>query len=733
MLFSQHASTDLQTHLLLQEATSRETVRLFIKGDIENLRNDWSQYEAVQRLHSGNIASIEIPKDRVAELLFDPRIETIEYPNAPGVLLNDRMVVNNNIWQVHEGLGVLPQAYTGKGVVIGFLDTGIEINHPDFKNADGTSRIKWIWDQNLPNGPNTPADYGFGQEWNDIGIDQGLCTHVDPVSLAGHGSNVAGIGAGNGLAMNHMEGVATEADIIMVAVKLTTGFMSNVADGIDYVFKKADQLGKPCVINTSLGTYSGSHDAKDATAQFIESLLDAKPGRALVAAAGNAGDIPFHLGYDVTSDTNFTWFQYYAASGRVVFEFWADEAELNNVRFAIGAYNNADKTDRGRTAFINVISTLGLDVSTSNTYNETVMFGPDQIGQVTVFGSRNQGRYQIQVQVLTTYTGYYWALMMTGSGRFDGWNGNSTTGTSNMVNSGLPTAAEYPKIIRYELPDLNQTIVGSWACSDKVITVANYVNRTQYINFNGTITTLAGQTTLDIAPLSSTGPSRTGLLKPDVTASGNTILSAGPIGLLNGYKGTNPELLAPGGFHKRNGGTSMAAPVVSGIAALILERYPTFTYAQVNDAIVNTCYGDGYTGTLPNTRWGHGRVHAYNALAVEVGCTDPLAVNFNPFAQVDDGNCSYLQPVAGMDDVEGGRLVIQPNPASRFAEVFYSGSDATADLTLTDLAGRVVMKVGLPSSEGARRIDLDLLDSGIYFVRVDNGSRHAIEKLVVAR
>lgn len=727
---AQQPSIDPATRRLMQAEPSREMVRLFVRGDVTNLRADWSRYEAVEVLHAGNIVSIAIPQDRIKDLAVDTRIERIEYPNAPGMLMNDQMVINNCVWQVHEGLGALPQPYKGNGVVIGFIDSGIDFEHPDFKNADGATRIKWLWDQNDNTG--TAPSHGYGSEYDSSDIDQGLCPHVDPSASNGHGTNVAGIGSGNGLALNAMEGAAPEADIVVVAYK-SQNFLSNIADAVDYIFNKADQLGKPCVINISAGTYAGSHDGLDLTAQLIDGLLEAQTGRAVVAAAGNAGNVPFHLGYDVTDDTSFTWFQFTASPvNGVIFEFWGDIADLNNVDFAVGVFNNTNKTDRGRTAFINVINDLGLDVSTSASYSEDVFNGPNRIGIVDIYAQKEAGRYRIEVDITPDSTAYYWSLMTTGLGHLDLWSTTGLTGTSNMVTTGLPTVGQYPKIAFYKLPDLSQTMVSSWQCSEKVITVANYNNRSQYLNFSGTVTTVATPAQ-DIAVTSSSGPTRTGLLKPDVTATGNTTLTAGPKYIVDAFKGSNPTVLAQGGMHMRNGGTSMASPVVAGMAALILERYPNASYAQVKDMIMATCRGDSYTGPLPNTRWGHGKVCAYDALTAEVGCTDPTATNFNPFAVADDGSCIY--PASSVDEPQADAyLVLRSNPVSDRLLFAYRMAHSQTTIALTDLSGRIISEIEVPSSAGIASLDVADLAPGIYLLTMfGRNTVLASEKVIVIR
>ena len=134
--------------------------------------------------------------------------------------------------------------------------------------------------------------------------------HEDQTNYYGHGTNTSGIAAGNGLSNAQFTGCAPQADLIIVSSKFTSfSWTSTVADAVDYIFERAEFYGKPCVINASIGSYLGSHDGRDIPTQLINDKLDESSGRIMVCAAGNSGEAhPYHLGYEATNDTSFTWF-----------------------------------------------------------------------------------------------------------------------------------------------------------------------------------------------------------------------------------------------------------------------------------------------------------------------------------------------------------------------------------------------------------------------------------------
>ncbi len=711
-----HMINNELSRLLRHPELAPRQVSVFIKGNIPLIQQLTREQGGFFKYAAGDIASVRIPVEGLARFIGQRGIERIEYYPEPGVLLNDHMIVNNHVQEVHDGLGDLPQGYDGEGVIIGFLDTGIDITHPDFQNPDGTTRIRYIWDQFYPLAPNTPPQYGYGQEWDWNDINAGQCPHLDPWWHNGHGSNVAGVAASDGSAVNNYKGVAPKADIIMVAINEQEDFLMHVADGIDYIFKKANILGKPCVINTSVGTYFGSHDGRDLTSQIIDNLLEEKSGRAVVAAAGNAGKIPFHVGYTATQDTSFTWFKYNPDLSAVYFQVWSEEGQLENIHFSIGVDDPADFKHRGETRFYNILADLNMQDTTAAWFRDSIYFYQHRLGIIEVYIEKSFGRYGMDVIIYPDSLNYYWSFRTTGSGRIDIWSARYVTGTSDMVLAGLPSSSVYPDIVYYRFPDFKQTIVSSWQCSDHVLTMGNYVNRNHYIDYNGNLQTVNG-TAGDLAGSSSHGPTRDQRIKPDATASASGTLTTGALNYMNILIQVNPALVAPGGMHRINGGTSMASPVGAGIAALYFQRYPQATYREVIEAIRSTTYTDGFTGqNLPNNAWGYGKVSAYSALTVRRGCTDPAASNYDPQAQVDDSSCVYLTGIPGHDNPESLRLY--PSPAGEYTILHISGYQPGQTIRLLTPQGQVVMN--LPATGGEQFLSLKDLPAGLYFVTLQS-------------
>src|SRR3989454_9121415 len=181
---------------------------------------------------------------------------------------------------------------TGSGVIVGTFDTGIDWSHADFKHADGTTRILYLWDlttTGTPPGNVGGQDFTDGNECGAALIDAGGCTERD---IAAHGSHVAGIAAGNGSAgsANQYAGGAPNPDIIAGKGGAFGFSTARIITGIQYIFARADQLGRPAVVNLSLGTLFGPHDGTEAEEQAIDALSG--PGHLVVIAVGNDGSNP---------------------------------------------------------------------------------------------------------------------------------------------------------------------------------------------------------------------------------------------------------------------------------------------------------------------------------------------------------------------------------------------------------------------------------------------------------
>ena len=685
------AQSKLNAALAMKNEThSTEQIRVFVKGDINIIKELTASVQGKFGYSAGDIAVINISASALSIFVSNPKIQRIEAYPPHFTPMNDTMLLNNNVIPVHAGQTPLTQAYNGSGVIVGVIDSGVDFSHPDLQDSVGNTRIKYLWDQTLPVDVNTPS-YGYGQEWNAAGIDAGLAAAHNDISYNGHGTHVTGVAAGNGLASGTYKGVAPQADIIFVAFDFSSFNPTVMTDAVDYIYNKANLLGKPCVINASLGDYYGSHDGQDLQAQIISNMIDAQAGRAFVAAAGNAGDIPFHLGYTVTADTNFTFFN---SGGSFFIEMWADTNDLKNVDFSIGADQmSPSHSFRGNIPFSSIASHISIF------RNDTLFKNGNRIGRIQTYGDLIGGTYSMQFLIIPDSTTYNWRLITTGTGKFDCWN-------FNVVSSGIPSFATMPDSSFYKFPDLDQTIVSSFQCLDNVITVGNYTNRKSMLNYNSVLFVDPSRVPGRRHPNSSSGPTRDGRTKPDIAAPGDFIMSCSLLSNLPLDAVTYPDYYDPGGFHTLGGGTSAASPGVAGIAALYLQKNPGASAMDVKNAITSCTTTDGYTGAVPNNQYGYGKANAFTALT---GCL-----------------------TTEIPETESTNFLIYPNPSAADVPLMItitSGKTSTnTQLMIYNAMGQLISSQAITGAS----VKLGPLPSGVYFCKLlQDGKITATQKMIL--
>lgn len=581
---------------LNDKAFTEETVDVLVQGDIKNLLATLSGSAIRMKYYYGDIACLDLNYQAFPFLIASRFVSYIEYlPAKKGsnAFLADSMYKVNRLECIRNGQNPFGKMYTGQGVVIGIVDSGIDLTHPDFKDESGKTRVRYLWDQSVTSGQQIPAPLGYGQEWNSSDIDRGLCTHSDR-SISGHGTFVTGIAAGNGNAPGAVQGCAPNAELVIVSLDPTRGGPM-IADAIKYLIDKAEVLGKPLVINLSYGFQYGSHDGTGLETKLAERMLSDLPGRVLIAAAGNSGNSKFHIKYQSGPGCEgFTWIN---SSGREIeFSLFSDLSKIGHLSFSVGTsrenYSELKQTDYVN--FKNVHSIVKTD---------TLFSGPNRIGIVKRCGSINSsGVCEIYFKIIPDSSDHLWRLEVKGKGEFDAWN-------MGFISEGLPLLEVYPRMKNYLWPDHHSSLANGLQCSKEVITVGSYVNNMDYLDEKNNVHTVGGTVSI----YSSSGPTRDGRIKPDILATGEHILSCLDQKIKN-KPVTQQVLIMKDGYHWVGSGTSFASALVSGWAALYLQKYPKATNRQVKWAIINNAWKDKYTGDkLPDFKCGYGKLDGYRS------------------------------------------------------------------------------------------------------------------------
>lgn len=269
---------------------------------------------------TGGYAIIQIKESQIKELAAFPEVEFIEKPKSLYFQIENGRRVScidevqaapffSSIGQ--EGLEDNQQKkqsfpLLGKDVLIGIVDSGIDYENPDFRNADGTTRILALWDQTLQNGK-PPQGYHIGTEFTSEQINEALRMGVREEryrivpsrDTSGHGTAVAGIAAGNGRGSKNgkYRGAAPEAGLLIVKMGGAgeTGFprTTQLMRGVDYIVRKAEELKKPVAINISFGNTYGSHDGTSLLERYLNTVSE-RWKNVICVGSGNEGTTAGH-------------------------------------------------------------------------------------------------------------------------------------------------------------------------------------------------------------------------------------------------------------------------------------------------------------------------------------------------------------------------------------------------------------------------------------------------------
>ena len=251
----------------------------------------------------GRYAIVTLPESMLDEYSRRPQIEFIEKPTR--LYFEDLFSKEAScITQVQRNEpGNL--RLTGRGVLIGIVDSGVDYRHPAFLTADGKSRILRLWDQSIPGNP--PEGYATGTEYTNEEINEALSLSVQEGRRlvpsedgSGHGTAVLGVAAGSDFSRGAVNrGVAYESDLLVVKMGIprqdsfprTTELMQ----GVDYLVRQAIRLGRPIALNLSFGNNYGSHRGDS----LLETYLDNVSGmgkNVICVGMGNNGNDALHTG-----------------------------------------------------------------------------------------------------------------------------------------------------------------------------------------------------------------------------------------------------------------------------------------------------------------------------------------------------------------------------------------------------------------------------------------------------
>ncbi len=663
---------------------------VFVHGNADSCAAAVASVGGSVRLRLPNLLTALLPRHKVADLAAATAVERLEAA-ARMDICRDSIQRDIGADLVHEGALPLPRGYSGQGVIVAVIDIGLDFRHPEFRRAGdpGASRILWLWDQAAQQGPGPPG-YSYGREYSRSDIEDEIdgtpANAIDVSTLADvHGTHVASIAAGLG-------GIAPAAELIFVNLPPGQALSTNVAEAVDYVFGKAADLGRPCVVNISLGNQNHAMDGRDALSRALDALVAAAPGRFICAAAGNEGASDRHWGnFDVGAAPRWV----YSAGGSCDLRLRVPDSAMASLEFSLSILRVSSKSREGSTQWRS-LATLSDGAEEADT-----IFAADGQSPVAIFSwssaGLGAGHREVQVSACASFPSstHHYSIAVRGRGRFHSWG--AFIANPRIINGGLPFDDQYQK------PDKG-VFLRSPAIANNVLAVGAYVNRSRYLDIRGRWHAAESGAAGVLSIHSSHGPSSDGRIKPDICAPGDIVIAA-----RSSLTNVNAEDLVGDGSHMVLSGTSMACPATSGAVALLLERFPRASFASIREALISSARHDVFStagGPLPNSRWGHGKLDIFAALQA------PTLTEVRSLSLSDQG------PLLG----------IGPNPSRDFLLLhLHSTRFETLEIQVHSAFGTAMLRQRLlfATSESRQlRIDTRSWPAGLYLLRIlaDGGS-----------
>lgn len=600
---------------------------------------------------------------------------------------------------------------TGDGVLIAIFDRGIDYEHPDFRNPDGTTRILFIYDMLDDQGVSAPDNpTGLGTVYTRSEIDAALAseTRLAHRDAVGHGTPTAGMAGGNGRASDGLyDGIAPGATFVIVKM-VSEGAPAHggepaepagdasgeLATALDFVLDRADEEEMPVVFLANFGSIQGPSDGTSAQARVInERFGPGHPGRVFITGTSDDGGHPNHAAGTVAQGETAE-IQINKAAGFLRMDLWYDD------------------TDRFDVEIVTPSGTFGPYPSPATNAQQDFRFvgGPSafnyyhQGSDVDFFGATSPRR-----EILLDLTGGAgdYTVRLTGA-----------SVTSGSFDAALNPARIFPgsDANRFEsFVDVSSTV---WdiATAEHNIAPNSYVVRENWTDVDGITRTFTGNDAGEggLWPGSGVGPTYDGRLGVTVSAPGNSVFT--PYAPRSFSATIRGNLLTEDRLYGVFSAVSGAAPVVTGIVALLLEADPMLDATEVEDVLQRTARADAFTGAVPNPVWGYGKIDAYAAVSDVLGTTD----------------------VAPAPTVAGLRLELAgPNPFGRTAFLSLTLPEAS-DLRVEvfdALGRRVALLQDGPVAAGPHPFTFDArgLPSGLYVVRAVTGQGMATRRLTLLR
>ena len=633
----------------------------------------------------GDIHIARIPLSNIAALSAETQVERIEARASARQLLDTATIVINAL-PVYESTPA-HQAFTGEGVVVGLMDIGFDLTHPNFYDRDRThTRIKAIWDQLSKDTIGSTLPVG-----RDYIGEEAVLAHARSTDgeIQTHGTHTLGIATGTGYDTPY-RGVAFDSDICLVSniEESDTAYFepgdkyihTSALDalGFKYLFDYAEQQGKPCVASFSEGYPPYFDEDESLYAAVLDSLIG--PGRIIVASAGNEGLVNSYVEKQPETKEAGAFILCYEDEAEYRIK-GQSEAKLHLYRYGDELREPTAPTDTltielGALPYETEVTdslVCSGDTLTVNLYRRRSVYQSDEVWFVTLQG--NLPLYQLSPLALTVEGDHHAELFGHSSAAFRTCYKDSRWQDAQAGHN-IIAPSSFKSVISVGATSYRAAMKNMWGGQHKA--------------HDGTV---IGR----ISPYSSTGPTVDGLLKPDVVAPGTYVISS-----FSHYSPIRYSMMAESDFQGTTypwgleTGTSMSAPMVAGTIALWLQAKPTLTTDEIREVFHRTCQHPDPEMAYPNYVYGYGEIDAYRGLLDILGADRIEGLSFHQPSKL------RVYPS------EGGLRLITDAPVS-----------ASLKIKVYTLSGACIHETSTVLNGTGTRIPLPTHASGIYAIQIE--------------
>lgn len=594
----------------------------------------------------------------------------------------------------------LTQAYTGNGVVTGLMDQGIDPNHVAFQNEElSANRVKAVYTYlsttkvGAPSASYTTPEAIAGFKCDNSGWTHG--THVASIMAGGY--NGTGNFGLNGRVENSKPmpyyGLARNSEIVMCGGYLAD---DNIIDGVEKVIDYAKSVGKPAVVNLSIGSVTGPHDGTSSFSRYLAGLGE---DAIIVVAAGNDGtsDCALNTTFNRFSPSVTTGINITEPEERAFAEFWYNTSDAFKFEFLLYDMSN-------RTASSYAIDQTGRNY-TVNTSDKKFASAFASGSYVKMYANVDpvNNRYYVRMEMVLG-RGTSSDMLLVPAVRITGATGkrlNANISNGNFAANGISGAVS----------GTPNGSISDMATGDNIIVAGAYTSAKSFTTMSGAQLVFQDATANgQLCLFSSYGTTYQGDALPDLCAPGSAIVAA-----VNSYAYVSPNsnsYSAVTMFNNRKNywavmqGTSMACPFISGTVALMLEADPALDVDKARAILKETAIAPPATATSDEKlQWGAGRI---DVLAAVKRVLDEKA---GVGSIIADDERNFI-----LTATDGGYNV-------------YVAGESALTVTLYDAAGCTVASV---SAQGNTvDIDTSALRPGIYIISAQGNTQLHNAKIAV--